>query len=132
MVSVVRESWAQRIAAARIVEEQSPLDYHGMHPRRYAIHDPSAGPSTHPYFDGAPDTIAFLDWSDEGDSVYIHFMATRDDQKRKGLARKLVEHLYAASDKDVNWGRIISDEAQELWESIKDKHPDRWNKAKLW
>lgn len=133
MSAHLRVAWRRRIASVgSVVREESPLDYKGPKPHRFAIHDPEAKPTTHPYFDTAPDTVAFLDWSIDGGDTYIHFIATRDGYQRRGLARRLVEHLYADSDRDVNWGRIISDEAEALWRDIKEQYPDRWNKAKTW
>lgn len=141
---MIRE--AAKTAAHGIVLEQSPLDYHGVRPKRLAIRVPGEWDPKMPRGDEASasyftpphsatpegdDTVAFLDFSEQADSIYIHFMAVRPDFEGKGLARLLVEHLYAMTDKDIDWGRVMSDRAEALWRSIRDAHPDRWNRARL-
>lgn len=125
--------WRARIEAAStgpIKDEQSTLDYHGLKPKRFAIYDQGAGPSKDTYF-VEPGLVAFLDWSPHNGGAYIHYMSTRNDLRGKGLARKLVQHLYDTVDGPIDWGDIMSDQAETLWRSFRESHPDRGNRGKI-
>lgn len=117
-----------------IKTEPSPLDYHGEHPQRFAIYDDTASPSTDTYHQ-VPGLVAFLDWSPGNrmgsGGAFIHYMHTRDDYQGKGMARALIQHLYDTVPGDIDWGDIMSDQAEHLWRDFDERYPDRWNHGKI-
>lgn len=124
---------SRRIVASvgEVVEEMTTLTYGCARPHRLAIYDPEAGPSSESYHD-APGLVAFLDWTPDGDGAFIHYMHVRADYTRRGLARRLVQYLYDHTTGEIDWGKIASDEAETLWRSFREAHPDRGNWGKIW
>ena len=129
-------------AGVTFVESKSPLDYHGVSPRRIALCDSSVTePSEDAHFkDLDPCVVAFLDFSPYGgDSIFIHYMNTRREHQRKGYARKLVNEFYRRHADKVteplgmmNWGKLMADGAEKLYREMAKKHPDVYHKAKFW
>lgn len=140
-------------ASLRIEEYDSPLDYRRAgNVRRYALVDPRVGdPNKHDsYFaetwrtrryskrghkklkkpktelvKGAkPGVVAFVDWTPWGDGVYIHYMKTREDQKGKRHAQRLLDHLYKKHKNVgvIHWGKVMNEIAWSLHERYKDLH----------
>lgn len=111
-----------------VQQEQSKLDYFGETPKRLAIHDPEASPSTDDYCPG--DTVAFLDYSEGDYGVFIHYIYVRSDYRGRGLARELVEYLYDHTTGAVDWGEVFEPAAGALWDEMRQAHPDRGNSGK--
>jgi len=138
-------------ASLRIEEYASPLDYHRAgNVRRYALVDPGVGdpdkhdayfaeiwktrrytksgkplkkPKTELVSKGAePGVVAFLDWTPWGDGIYIHYMKTRQDQKGKRHAQRLLDHLYKKHKTAavIHWGKVMNEVAWSLYERYKD------------
>ena len=135
-------------ASGRVVEQgPTPLDYKSSADiQRLALVDTSAPPpdpkdtsfaggvqktskGTSKLKPAEPGTVAFIDYSlyDGGTRVFIHFMETRQDQRKKGHSSKLLDSLY---DKfkdaaEINWGKVMSDQAESLFMKYKAKEPTR-------
>jgi GNAT superfamily N-acetyltransferase len=85
----------------------------------------------HPYFNNAdPGLRAFLDyftyetpghkWADVG------FISTEDSFRGQGMARELMEALYARHpDRTIRWGRIMDDSIEHLRDDFRDRFPER-------
>ena len=154
-VAVALRAAAHVLSASGHVVEQgpTPLDYKtSADIQRLAVVDPSA-PSPDPTdtsFAGgiqktskgkskikpaAPGTVAFIDYSlyDGGTRVFIHFMETRRDQRKKGYTTKLLDFLYDkfADAAEINWGKVMSDEAERLFRKYqaREKPPTH---GKIW
>jgi len=99
---------------------ETPLDYDmGIPVNRIGIVDEAAPEIKHPYY--VPGVVAFLDYSIWSGEVYIHYMFTRDDYRGRGHAGALIEWIYDKAAREgltVDWGKIMSDEAQHMF--------DRW------
>lgn len=74
-------------------------------------------------------TVAFLDyyvWGQPGDyQGYINYMATRGDQRGRGLARELVQTFMRSAEQSgvthVNFGRIMSPAVWKLYEDYRER-----------
>lgn len=110
-----------------IRQGKSPLDYHGVKPERLYIIDSSVPPSKDRYFKDQPGLVAFLDYSRQGDGIFIHYINTRPDQRRKGYMRFLVDYLYDLH-KNAGWidfGRIFNDGVEKIWREKKTQNQIR-------
>lgn len=71
-----------------------------------------------------PGVVAFLDFSEVAHGtdrgIYIHYMKTRRDMLRRGLAKDVLEALVQRYGKDVyyDFGRVLHDGAWRLKESL--------------
>jgi GNAT superfamily N-acetyltransferase len=130
MSSHLRQAWAARRTAAAIKAEESPLDYHGHHPKRLAIYE-DGFTGTQQYTEDVPGLAAFLDY-DDSPEVHIHYLFVDDARQGKGLGRKLVQHLYDTTSGWVDWGEVYDEHAGTLWQSFREKHPDRGNSGKVY
>ena len=106
----------------------SPLDYNGRRPQRLAVVDGGAPPprANETYFattregPGAGDhVVAFIDFS-EGSSyavggrtpLFIHFMSTRSDYRRRGVGKRLLEELVRLHPEHIfEFGKVMHDDA---------------------
>lgn len=73
-----------------------------------------------------PGLVAFLDWSYAGNSIYIHFMSTRPDQRGRGHSSALLRWVYdkaLTEGRSVDWGRVFYD-AQRLFDQYRKVHPE--------
>lgn len=65
-------------------------------------------------------TIAFLDYIERNDEVFIAYMSVRDDHRRQGLAKKLVDWVYdlarSKGKARVNWGQVFYPANQLYWQ----------------
>lgn len=149
------EPQRQIISASPEVIEQgpTPLDYQtSADIRRLAVVDydaPPPDPKDTSFAGGTqktsrgkskikpaePGTVAFIDYSlyDSGKRVFIHFMETRRDQRKKGYASQLLDRLYKDhhDKEEINWGRIMSDEAERLFMQYKSRGPGPETRGKL-
>lgn len=154
-VAVALRAAARVLSASGHVVEQgpTPLDYKtSADIQRLAIVDTSAPPpdpkdtsfaggvqkgtkGTSKLKPAEPGTVAFIDYSlyDGGTRVFIHFMETRQDQRKKGHSSKLLDSLYDKfKDADeINWGKVMSDEAERLFRKYqaREKPPTH---GKIW
>lgn len=140
--------------ALTIVEQRSPLDYHGHHPARLALVDPTAGPpgAGDAYFAGRtkkitrgaggrplkkPRTevtpgagegvVAFVDFDVTPDWLVIHYVTTRQDQRGKGHMRRLLDALlerHGDESQFVSFGDVHS---ESVWRYAKKlEEQPRW------
>ena len=124
---------AHKIAAVGgVIEETSPLDYHGATAQRLSLYDPSEPPADDVYFKDIPNLVAFLDYSKTPYGVYIRYVTVRHDLRGQGLARALVQYLYDHSEGEVDWGEVMEPEAWHLYTEYRDRYPDRYQRAKKW
>lgn len=115
----------------------SPLDYHGRRPQRLYITDPSfEGDPGHSYFTESG-TVAFLDFTDQGRwGTFIDYVSVYPGQRRKGLARKLVQRLYdltagrSGTEADMDWGEIMDHGAAVVYREFEAKYPERHHRCK--
>lgn len=65
-------------------------------------------------------TVAFLDYIERPDEIFIAYMSVRDDQRRRGLAKKLVDWVYdlarSKGKARVNWGQVFYPANQLYWQ----------------
>jgi GNAT superfamily N-acetyltransferase len=133
-------------------ESPTPLDYRGKfwgRSTRYSIIDPEAPEpgrgdtyftSSHPGFvpPTDPKTVAWMDVFEDGGStgrpyVYIAFMAVREDHQRQGLARRLVDHLYATHpEARIEWGDLVHRGTERLYADFKARLPDQTGNGRAW
>lgn len=73
-----------------------------------------------------PGTVAFLDFFEYSDSLFIAFVNTRPDQRGQTYATQLIDWVYAEAKKRgkeyVNWGTVFHD-AQKLFWRYSDNPP---------
>lgn len=97
-------------------------------PERYR-EDRSWVPAGFVYFteeNATPGTVAFIDLEVSGDAVRIAYAAVRPDHRGKGLARKLIEEVYARHPKaTIHWGKIMQPQMGHLYEQFKASHPEQ-------
>lgn len=140
---------AFRNGPEEIVEQESPLDYHGVQVRRLALVDPSAppAPAGETYFaetqrlakygptgrqlkkprvertpGAAPGVVAFADWSVTPDWLTIHYVTSRSDQRGRGHMTKLLDELIARHGHEanyINFGEVHSDSVWRYIEKLK-------------
>lgn len=125
-------------------QSASPLAYHGTHPKRLALCDPAHRAKTKSeYFKKLdPCIVAFVDFSTYGkgrdQSLFIHYFTVRDDQRRRGVARKLIEELYQrhasriGTHGTLDWGKLMSDGAVKLYGQMRAAHPSVPHRGKIW
>ena len=143
-------AWKQATLGSRAIElTTSPLTYRSGGPRerlqlveqqvpaparKYAYFQPmtsGSGRSRQETPGADPGVVAFVDFVIQKDGgIVIDYMATRDDLRRRGYARRLVEALYALQPAYVDWGRIVHDAAEKLWRE-RQRGPVR-TYGKLW
>ena len=81
--------------------------------------------------------VAFVDFTETPNSIFVHYMNVRRDSQGQGMGRKLMEWIYAEAKRrhkgTVDWGRVVSDEAIRLFESFElrsdvrtEGHPERY------
>lgn len=65
-------------------------------------------------------TVAFLDYIERPDEIFIAYMNVREDQRRRGLAKKLVDWVYERARQTgkarVNWGQVFYPANQMYWD----------------
>ena len=69
----------------------------------------------------APGTVAFLDYTDYGDGyLYLHYMKTRRDYQRRGLARRLVEALLDSRPdaRTLNFGKMMHQAVGKIHDAV--------------
>jgi GNAT superfamily N-acetyltransferase len=124
-------------------EGESPLEYQGQGKvlRLSLCAENVEERDEHPYFVNLdPCVVGFLDFEFYGgDSVFIHYMKTREEHTGRGVARKLVEELYRRHRGAVkephgmmNWGQLMHPGAQALYRDMKERHPALYHRGKFW
>jgi GNAT superfamily N-acetyltransferase len=71
-----------------------------------------------------PGTVAFLDYHllpGTGGAVYLDFYSVRPDFRGQGLGRRIIEEFYLqfADAPWIDWGEVVSREAQATWRRMK-------------
>ncbi len=144
------------------LDEPSPLDYHGHSPQRISLVDPTTPPpepgdhyfavTTRTVKRGAtgrdlkkpriettpgagPGVVAFLDYDVHGDgSIFVHYVATRRDQRGRGYMTALLEELLRRH-KAAPWidlGKVFSESAWRWLEKKKMEDPTSKLHGKKW
>src|SRR5690606_25876590 len=82
-------------------EDRAPLDY-GARAERLAIYE-DGFVGTHSYTRDIPGLVAFLDYIPWSDRIYIKYAFVDPARRGRGLARRLIERLYATTSGDIDW-----------------------------
>lgn len=65
-------------------------------------------------------TVAFLDFYDQTDCLFIAYVGVRDDMRRRGYARQLVDWVYDEAKRRgkhiVDWGQVFYPANQLYWQ----------------
>lgn len=82
----------------------------------------------------APGTVSYVDYSLHQDTLKIHYMGTRQDRTRQGLAKKAVEHLVRQHPdvRDVDFGKVMSEHSEKIRQHIEKTFPDKSVRGKKW
>lgn len=74
----------------------------------------------------APEHLAaFLDWSYYGDAIFIHYMTTHQDARKKGYGTALVQWIYDKAQREgkvVDWGKVFYD-ASRIFDKYRVQYP---------
>jgi hypothetical protein len=66
----------------------------------------------------SPGTVSFADVTPMGEDVYIHYVHTRQDQKGRGHASRLVEHVAQQYPGTIDFGRVMSPSVWRMKERL--------------
>ena len=81
----------------------------------------------------SPGTVTFIDyqaWGKAGDAgAYLQYMATRDDMRRKGFGKLLLDHFMEQAAAQgiayINFGKILNKSMWRMFEKWRDAHEQK-------